>query len=187
MLALLVLFFRRLGRGVARCRIPRHLTPSHAWIRSFLRTDLKVGTPTLFYPGSGWANGFAGSGVRCLGCLPREGCAEQSRDVQPGQGGPTPSLSSLSKYPSRLIVKHLVAVVANLVAIPVAIAELVWLDQWERQRFADAPAGDQHHKTVYTHSQAAGGWHRVFHGLQEVFVELHRFRVSTDGRQGLLV
>src|SRR5262249_21602621 len=75
----------------------------------------------------------------------------------------------------------------NLVVRPVTNQVSAGIGQRKRQRLADAAARNHHHHSVDTHAEASGGWHRVLHGLQEVFVEFHRLWIAAGRQQRLLL
>lgn len=56
----------------------------------------------------------------------------------------------------------------------------------EGQRLADAATRDQHDDSVDAHPETTRRRHRVFEGLEEVFVQFHRFRVAAGREHRLL-
>src|SRR5215212_1976782 len=57
----------------------------------------------------------------------------------------------------------------------------------EKDRLADAGAGEQHDQPVHADPDPARGWHAVLHGLEERLVEVHRLGVATGREQRLLL
>lgn len=51
---------------------------------------------------------------------------------------------------------------------------------------ADVLAGEHHHDSIHTDTEAAGRGHRVLEGAEEVLVQGHRLGVAGRGLEGLL-